>query len=332
MNPKVSVCCPTYGHEPYIQKALESILMQKVDFEYEVLIGEDCSPDNSRSILKKYEVKYPNIFKIIYRDKNVGGAANVRELYSMARGKYVCTLELDDFWLNPNKLQIQADFLDAHPEAIAVSMRCIMVGHDGEILKKEYPQCQDYRYTYRHFRGGILPTQTAGLMYRNIYDGHIEFKRFDASVKGPGDRRKIFSMLCSGAIYCLPEIGSGYRFVTKGGTSYSARCPSVNWKDYYSEMVDYARQVTKKKAILTAEVLYAKYLVLGMLKNHSGNDFKRFFKQFASIQNKLKCILILIPLMTCFFAKKATSQDLCHKDLDDKTYRKLIEVYGNQTI
>ena len=94
-NIMLSVLCTTYGHEKYIRQALDSILMQRVFFSMEVLIGEDCSPDNSRLILKEYEKKYPGFFTVFYRKKNLGAANNYIDLAKRARGKYIAFLELD---------------------------------------------------------------------------------------------------------------------------------------------------------------------------------------------------------------------------------------------
>ncbi len=333
MSPKVSICCATYGHEPYIRKALDSVLMQKVDFEYEVLIGEDSSPDNSRSILKEYEDKFPEIIKVIYRDENVGATANVRELYSMARGEYICTLELDDFWISEIKLQTQADFLDTQPEAIAVSMRCIMVDHEGKILKIEYPQCKDYKYTFEHFKREILPSQTAGIMYRNIYDGRLKIKMLRSRTRGPGDRRKIFSLLSNGEIYCMTQIGSAYRYVTSFGNSYSAQHSDIDWADYYKELIDYARKVVKRKdAVSAAEGLYIKYLMGYMLKKSHGVTYKKFIKELSGIQNRWKSIWYAINFfLNISVRKKLGGSYSCYKEIEDNAYKNLVEKYEKLT-
>ena len=72
----VSVICVTYNHEKYIREALDSILMQKTNFAFEILIGEDCSTDGTRDILKEYEAKYHERFCMYYREKNLGANNN----------------------------------------------------------------------------------------------------------------------------------------------------------------------------------------------------------------------------------------------------------------
>ena len=73
----VSVICITYNHEPYLRRALDGVLMQKVNFSLQVIIAEDCSTDNSREIIDEYCHKYTGVFEVIYREKNVGPKKNL---------------------------------------------------------------------------------------------------------------------------------------------------------------------------------------------------------------------------------------------------------------
>ena len=120
MDPKVSVCCATYNHEPYIKKALDSVLNQSTDFDFEIIIGEDCSTDRSRDVLDEYKKRYPDKITLIYRDHNVGAKRNFEEIYSLAKGKYIIVLETDDYWTDPRKLQLQYEYLEKHKNVVAV--------------------------------------------------------------------------------------------------------------------------------------------------------------------------------------------------------------------
>jgi glycosyltransferase involved in cell wall biosynthesis len=112
-NPvKVSVCMITYNHENYIAQAIESVLMQKTTFEYEILIGEDCSTDSTRDIVFDYQERYPEIIKTIFHKSNVGPQNNFSQTLKACTGQYIAILEGDDYWLSPDKLQNQADILD----------------------------------------------------------------------------------------------------------------------------------------------------------------------------------------------------------------------------
>ncbi|MDR1505338.1 MAG: glycosyltransferase [Prevotella sp.] len=110
----LTVCCVAYNQETYIRDALESFVMQKTDFPFYVLIGDDASCDSTPNIICEYAEKYPAIVKPILRDENIGATRNSLDLYSRVDTKYVALCDGDDYWTDPNKLQIQVDFLEKH--------------------------------------------------------------------------------------------------------------------------------------------------------------------------------------------------------------------------
>ncbi|OCQ54403.1 putative glycosyltransferase EpsE [Photorhabdus australis subsp. thailandensis] len=112
--PLVSVCVVTYNQEKYITKCLESIVSQETDFDFEIIISDDCSTDRTPDIIKKYANNFSSI-KIIQRDKNLGALENFLSTHSLATGKYVCHIDGDDYWL-PNKLKTQVAFMEKNPK------------------------------------------------------------------------------------------------------------------------------------------------------------------------------------------------------------------------
>ena len=110
----LSVCMVSYNQEQYVRDALNSILMQKTDFAYEVIISDDCSKDRTVEILNDYAVKYPNV-RVITGEKNLGYPNNQRRSLEAATGKYIALCDSDDYWTDPYKLQKQVDYLEAHP-------------------------------------------------------------------------------------------------------------------------------------------------------------------------------------------------------------------------
>lgn len=114
----VSITCITYNHEKYIADALDSFLMQKTNFNYEILIHDDASTDQTAQIIREYEKKYPDIIKPIYQTENqyskgirVGDFNRKRVM-----GKYIAICEGDDYWQDPYKLEKQVEYMEAHPE------------------------------------------------------------------------------------------------------------------------------------------------------------------------------------------------------------------------
>jgi len=115
---KVSVLVTTYNHEKYIAQAINSILMQQVSFDYEVIVGEDCSADSTRDIVIDYRKRNPDKIRLILPKENLGSMGNkiFAQLSKTAKGQYVALLDGDDYWTSPHKLQNQVDFLDTRPE------------------------------------------------------------------------------------------------------------------------------------------------------------------------------------------------------------------------
>lgn len=128
---KVSVIMITYNHGPFVQQAIESVLAQQADFDYELLIGEDCSTDNTADVVRACQQKYPDRIRAVIRTQNVGGRKNSAELKEMVRGEYLAMLEGDDYWTCPHKLQRQVDFLDAHRDYSVCFHSAQMVWEDG---------------------------------------------------------------------------------------------------------------------------------------------------------------------------------------------------------
>lgn len=112
---KVSVLMITYNHAPFIAEALDSVLMQEVNFEYDIVIGEDFSTDSTRSILLEYKNRYPDKISLILHGHNVGMHKNYEAVLTACKGEYIAVLEGDDYWTSKCKLQKQVDLMDCNP-------------------------------------------------------------------------------------------------------------------------------------------------------------------------------------------------------------------------
>ena len=114
---KVSIICEVYNHEKYLRRCLDGFINQNVNFNYEVLINDDASTDESSLIIKEYVEKYPNIFVPTYQKENLyryGVRSWIDIQLPLAKGEYIAFCEGDDYWIDPMKLQKQVDFLDSH--------------------------------------------------------------------------------------------------------------------------------------------------------------------------------------------------------------------------
>lgn len=211
INKFVSVCMITYNHEDYISESIESILNQKTTFPFEIIIGEDCSKDNTRAIVADYASKNQNIIPI-FEEKNKGVINNFLDVIAAANGKYIAFCEGDDYWVDPYKLQKQVDFLEANPQySMCVSNRLVKQ-MDGEyfedILDKKVITLEDV------LRGQIVHTQT--MLFLNKKNELIDFLRDTIKVHKGCDRETGYFYALKGNVYCLPDVTAVYRMSGAG--------------------------------------------------------------------------------------------------------------------
>lgn len=115
-HPVVSVHMITYNHEQYIRQAIEGVMMQKTDFEFELVIGEDCSQDKTREICFEYQKKYPDKIRVLWWHENVSKfGGNGRRVRARCRGEFIAFCEGDDYWQDPLKLEKQVEVMRKHP-------------------------------------------------------------------------------------------------------------------------------------------------------------------------------------------------------------------------
>ena len=112
MHVQISVVICTYNHENYISSAIDSVINQCCETSFEILIGDDCSTDNTRKILEKYYNKYPNLIRLVYPPQNLGSTRNLLNLIENAKGKYIAILDGDDMWIDSLKLQKQYNLIE----------------------------------------------------------------------------------------------------------------------------------------------------------------------------------------------------------------------------
>lgn len=226
----VSVVCITYNHEKYIRKCLDSFLMQKTNFKYEVIIHDDASTDGTQEIIKEYEKKYPDIIKPIYQKVNqLSQGINFHKEFTVpkVRGKYVALCEGDDYWTDDNKLQIQFECLENNSEcSMCVAKTQGVYDDETNIVGCIYPRRDniptivdlEYFLKIRH----EYPFHTTSHFCRSefwkeLYNNPPEFKQI---AKVP-DEPLLLYMLTKGNIYYIDRMMSCYRRLSKG--SYGAK-------------------------------------------------------------------------------------------------------------
>ena len=230
MKPLVSVAVITYNMERYLRPLLDSILKQKVNFPYEIVIDDDHSPDGSREIILEYAKNYPDVIRPRLREQNVGGSRNMYGVMQQCEGKYIAILEGDDFWEDENKLQYQVDFLEAHPEYIG--MCCNSWCEHGEVPtytdkmrnrdEAKVFGFDDFMARSFHDR---LPSSTDSWVFRNIFKEYPDedFSLFYEAHNMIWDQSLILILYGKGKVYADPKLVSHHRSVSKAdGTNYQS--------------------------------------------------------------------------------------------------------------
>lgn len=215
-TPRLTVCIITYNHEKYIAECLEGILMQQTSFLFDILIGEDCSTDKTRDIIRYFENKYPGIIKPVYHEKNVGAPRNHFEYcFPMITSPYVAICDGDDYWTDPGKLQKQVDFLDQHPECVICFHRINSVDSDSGIVQQQQPGGTPVLYSWKDIFHISIPTLS--VVFRN------RIERFPPEIfKVKSGDTFLFGMLSRyGGAANLGFVGAHYRL--HGGSIFSAK-------------------------------------------------------------------------------------------------------------
>ena len=177
MKTLISVIIPSYNRANTVGQTIESIVSQKVNANIEIIIGDDCSTDNAREVLSEYKEKYPNIIRLFFWEENMGLGANWASCVKECCGKYICNCDNDDYWHNPNKLQLQLDYMETHPMSnILITNHRTHNRTTGEIL--EHQAQIDHSDIQQSMWGGCSFCN-ATIMYRaDFMKAHLDLDEF----------------------------------------------------------------------------------------------------------------------------------------------------------
>lgn len=220
-NIEVSVAIVTYKHENYIRKALDSVFMQKTNFEFEVIVGEDASPDSTREILLEYKEKYGDKLVLVLHDVNQGTSANSMSVHTRARGKYIAILEGDDFWTDEYKLQKQYDILENNPRYSAVCHDFMSVLPDGTTKRSSVLNLKDDMIkTMDDWINDGYSLHTCTVFRKNFFPLHDpDYIKLRTAEPTMGDLISFTLMYDAGDIYLLKDVMSAHRIAGNEDTS-----------------------------------------------------------------------------------------------------------------
>lgn len=306
---KLSVALVVYNHEKYLRQAIESILMQEVDFKYEIVVGEDKSTDNSRDILLEYKEKYPDKFVLLFHEKNVGGTKNIYDIFMKAKGKYIACLEGDDYWIDNNKLQKQVDFLENNSDYLGVS--CIIEARDLQnnyISRNPYsPKIVGKDATIDLFLKGYYFSAVA-TVFKNIFlDKSQDYTIYYKAHKFVGDLTLCMLLLDKGKIKVLDEVMSVYRCRrAEGESNYnSIRNASQQYNDHI-QLLNAINEHFKYKYDFSREYVERSTSIFLYSLRHGG--FDNFHSTFKTIPQKAKALFY--ALLPWNFIKASVSKSI----------------------
>lgn len=221
----VSVWCRTYNHVNYIKDALDGLVSQQTDFIYKVIVFDDASTDGTSDIVRAYAEKYPEIIHAIIAKENIYHHPDTKKIIAdmwnqHLTGKYMAFCEGDDFWIDSNKLQIQVDYMEAHPECTMYMHNALWLNCRTGVMKAGNP--------YKG-RGEWDVTAEELIMQYNGYPATASFlfkreqinkPQFFAEVHA-NDYTTILYALATGSVHYSSRIMSVYRVFADG--SYAVR-------------------------------------------------------------------------------------------------------------
>lgn len=172
-NPIVSVMMRAYNNEKYIKEAVDSVLSQKTDYPYEIIIGDDYSSDNTLSIALEYQKLNPQKIVVIHNEKNLRVAANTNEILKHCRGSYIAICDCDDFWQDEDKIQKQIEFMEHNVDVVATYHDEILVDEKGVCINDSFIPIERKRnFSQDELRQGYWILTTT-LCFRSIANQDI---------------------------------------------------------------------------------------------------------------------------------------------------------------
>ncbi len=178
MKPKISIMIITYNHVNFIAKAIESVLCQETEYDFEINIIEDCSTDGTQNVIREYQERFPNKIKAFLNPKNIGSTEPppqkvFSEGFKTLTGDYISILEGDDYWNSPKKIQTQVSFLESHRDFVACAHNTIKIYEDGTKAPHRFLYWEEPKqvHTIHDFIAMTSFFHTSSIIYRNVLKG-----------------------------------------------------------------------------------------------------------------------------------------------------------------
>lgn len=285
---KISVCIITFNHEKYIVDCLYSVISQRSGFDVEILVGDDCSTDNTAKLVQEVSDKHPGVIKLFRHDPNIGGCKNYQYLHERASGDYVAHLDGDDFWL-PGKLQSQFEFLQTHPECAAVYSNAIVITPKKELVgvfNKPQPEIFDGSYLLRE--ENFL--NASSLFYR------AAFKSAITGIEGDFlDYRIHLRLAQRGSLGYLNQVLVAYRLGVE--TSALANIPDTVKKLYWEAIVEMKSAQVDANAFGNAVINFWALIFYGCIRQGRVADAYRWWQRIYVESTSQRGLILFLGLI-----------------------------------
>lgn len=275
---RLTVVILTYNLEEYIEQAVESVLIQKVNFEYKIRISDDCSSDHTVEKLRMLQEKYPDKIELLLSKENGGCLKNSNRAFAGIKSEYITLLDGDDFWIGENQLQKKIDFLDNHPEYTLCGGDTVMLYHNGE--KKQIIHAQnDNSYDFEDYlQGKGVYVHPSALVLRNcIYRDGIPQIYYDVedtfeNCAVRGDEFRFLTHIEKGKLMVFSEVVSCYRIHERGiwqGSSETRRIiETAVSKNFYDKYYAGIKENTFRQMCISSYRNLMKYLIEQQIYNN----------------------------------------------------------------
>jgi glycosyltransferase involved in cell wall biosynthesis len=212
---KLSILIITYNQEKYIAECLEGILMQRIPYEFEIILSDDCSTD-STSLKAEYILKQNcHNYKILKNDQNTGISKNYQKGFNECKGEYIAVIEGDDYWTDPDRIYKHITFLESHRECVMSFNRIIYYYEDSmRFVVPEWSSKEDFDYiTTSRMAGGNCIGNLSACVFRNSEIQKLKHDFFELEI---ADWMLGMTLGQFGLIAYLKEAMSVYRINPNG--------------------------------------------------------------------------------------------------------------------
>ena len=300
----VTIRCCTYNHENYIRQCLDGFVMQKTNFRFEAIVHDDASTDGTALIIREYAEKYPEIIKPIFENENLYSKRDgslKRIMKEHTHGKYIAICEGDDYWIDPQKLQKQVDFLESNTSYSMIHTHFIFqypayTKNDEALLDrmKSYESYEIKDLMYAILDSNRYRVQTCTVLFRkSTYDKIFQILESENGLFMMGDTQFWIRLLSIGRIKYLQDVTSVYRVVHGSASHHSSITKRMKFAiSCYEMRYYYANEFNVRKNIFYYRYLKELVKILAVDPNYRTNP-----RIFAKKIDKIIAQVVSSPLV-----------------------------------